>query len=106
MPLLASLLSGLFSALGVFFVKAIGFRLPVRLAAVAAIAALATALLALFNGAIAPLVAQAFSTQYGQFIGLAFPPVAGTVMASYFACFLALITYRLQAKAVAITASV
>lgn len=106
MPVFAALFSGIFTALGSLLARLFAVKLPVRLAAVAALAAIATALLTLFNGWIAPLVAQAFTTQYGQFIGLAFPPIAGTVITTYFVAYLAVITYKLQARAISITSNI
>ena len=105
MPLFAALFSSLFSALGVFLAKLFAARLALRLMGVTALTALGAGLLATFNGYIAPLVAMAFSTSYGQFIGLAFPPVAGTVLTLYFTAWIAVQTYKLQARAVALTAS-
>jgi len=105
MPLFAALFSSLFSAFGVFLAKLFAGRLALRLMGVTALTALGAALLVTFNGYIAPLVAMAFTTSYGQFIGLAFPPVAGTVLTLYFTAWIAVQTYKLQARAVALTAS-
>ena len=71
MPLLAGLISTLFSALGAFLVKLFVAKLAIRIAAVAAIVAAGTALMTAFNGFVSPLVAAMFSSQYGQFLGLA-----------------------------------
>lgn len=105
MPLFGALFSALFSALGIFLAKMFAAKLAIRLLGVAALTALGSALLMTFNGWIAPLVAMAFSTQYGQFIGLAFPPVSGTVLTLYFTAWIAVNTYKMQARAVALTAS-
>ena len=105
MPLFAALFSALFSALGVFLAKIFAAKLAIRLFGVATLTALGAGLLATFNGLIAPLVAQAFSTSYGQFIGLAFPPIAGTVLTTYFAAWIGVQTYKMQVRAVALTAS-
>lgn len=51
---------------------------------------------AVFNGYLAPLAQQAFNTQYGQFMGLAFPPVAGTCMATLSAALLASFLWKLK----------
>jgi len=104
MPLFAALFSALFSALGVFLAKLFAARLAMRLIGVAALTAMGSAMLTAFNGWISPLVAVAFSTQYGQFIGLAFPPIAGTVLTVYFTAWIAVQTYKMQTRAVALTA--
>ena len=106
MPLFASMVSAFFTALGGFFAKLFIARVAVRIAAVAAITALGAVLMALFNSVVAPMVAQMFSTQYGQFLGLAFPPVAGTVIAGITAVWLGCTTYKLQVHAVKVTANI
>ena len=104
MPLLAGLISTLFSALGAFLVKLFVAKLAIRIAAVAAIVAAGTALMTAFNGFVSPLVAAMFSSQYGQFLDLAFPPISGTCIAAFTGCWLACATYRLQVRAVNVTA--
>lgn len=105
MPIFAAFFGALFSALGVFLAKMFAARLALRLIGVAALTAMSGALMVTFNNMIAPLVQAAFSTTYGQFLGLAFPPIAGTVLTLYFSAWLAVQTYRMQARAVALTAS-
>lgn len=106
MPVFAAFFGALFSALGAFLVKLFLAKLALRVAGVAILTGLGTALIVAFNGWISPLVAQMFSTQYGQVLGLAFPPIAGTVLTVYFLAFSAVLTYRLQARAVSLTAGV
>lgn len=106
MPLLAAFIGSALSGLAAFLVKVFAAKLPIKVAAIAAIVAAGAALMAVFNAAISPLIAQAFNTQYGQFIGLAFPPVAGTCLTTLLAAFLAIQTYKLQAKAVKISSSI
>lgn len=105
MPALAALFSSLLASLSVFLAKMFAIRLAVRLVGVAAIVAAGTALTATFNAFVAPLVQQIFTTQYGQFLGLVFPPIAGTVVASLMALWLAIITYKWQVRAIALSAS-
>jgi hypothetical protein len=104
MPLLGALLSTLFTALGGFLLKMFIAKVAIRAAAVVAITAAGAALMATFNQLIAPLVAAAFSTTYGQFLGLAFPPVAGTCIAAFTAVWGGCMTYKLQVRAISVTA--
>jgi hypothetical protein len=103
MPILAGLIGSLFSAFGAFFVTILAGKLAIRVAGATLIAAMGVALIVVFNAWIAPLVQQAFSTSYGQVIGLAFPPVAGSVLSLYFLAWTAVLTYKLQAQAIALT---
>lgn len=104
MPALGALLATLFSSLGLFLAKIFAIKLAVRVAAVVALTAIGTALMAFFNSQISPLVAAAFATQYGQVLGLAFPPIAGTCIATIMALWMACITYKMQARAISLTA--
>lgn len=106
MPLFASMVSAFFTALGGFLAKLFIARVAVRIAAVAAITALGAVLMALFNSVVAPMVSAMFTTQYGQFLGLAFPPVSGTVIAGITAVWLGCTTYKLQVQAVKVTANI
>jgi len=106
MPLFSLLVQGLFGALATFLGRMFSFRIAVRIAAVAAIVALGTALMAAFNLAVTPLASALFSSTYGQLVGLAFPPIAGTCLATITALWLAVTTYRLQVQAIKITAGI
>jgi hypothetical protein len=106
MPVFAAFFGALFSALGGFLVKLFLAKVAMRVVAVGALSALTTALLVTFNGWIAPLVAQLFSTQYGQLLGLAFPPIAGSVVSLLLIAFLAVTTYKTQYRAIRLTGSV
>lgn len=106
MPQLAALISSLFTALSTFLAKLFLARLAIRVAAVAAIGAFGAALMLTFNTVVAPLVAQAFNSSYGQFIGLAFPPVAGTCLAGLATLWVACTTYKLQVEATKLTAGI
>ena len=75
------------------------------LAAAAAFTAALASLVGVFNAWIAPLVAQAFNTQYGQFIGLAFPPIAGSCLATLASAFLAIQVYKLGQRIATVSAS-
>lgn len=106
MPALALLLEGIFKVVSGFLVKLLAARIAMRVAAVAAISGFGTVLLATFNGVVAPLAAAAFSTSLGQFLGLAFPPVAGTCIGAMITVWVACTTYKLQAHAVKVTAGI
>jgi ABC-type uncharacterized transport system permease subunit len=106
MPIFAAFFGALFTALSGFLLKIFVAKVTIRLAAVAALTGLATALLATFNGFVAPLVAQVFSNPYGQFLGLLFPPIAGTIITTLLTFYLAVKAYRIQARAISLTAGV
>jgi ABC-type transport system involved in cytochrome bd biosynthesis fused ATPase/permease subunit len=82
MPLLAKLLLGLLAPIFNLVVSAIGIRAAIRLTAVGSLAALYLVTVTAFTTMIAPWLSSVFNTAYGQFLGLLFPPVAGTVLAS------------------------
>jgi hypothetical protein len=105
-PAFALLFQSILTALGGFFFKIFVGRVAIRIAAVAAIAVLGTGLMALFNTVVSPLVAQLFTTQYGQLIGLVFPPIAGTCLAGIATLWLACTTYSLQVGAIKATANI
>jgi hypothetical protein len=104
MPLFAQFFGALFSALGGFLLKIFIARVAVRIAAVTLMMTLATGLFATFNVLISPWIAMVFNTQYGQFLGLLFPPISGTVLTALMTFWLAVNTYRLQQRAILATA--
>lgn len=106
MPLFAGLFTAFFSALGLFLAKMFAAKIAIRALGVVALTALSAGLVTAFNVAISPFVAAVFSTAYGQFLGLLFPPIAGTVVAALVAFWSAVMVYRLQARAVSLTAGV
>lgn len=106
MPLLAAFLSTMFTAIGGFMLRIFLVRTSLRAVGVAGVLSLWAALLAAFNGFISPLLAQAFSTQYGQFIGLAFPPVAGSCITTIVGAAGAVQAYRLKRRFVEQTTGV
>lgn len=99
MPILAGLLVSLFTSLASLFAVDITKKTAFGLAAVASFGTLYGGMVVLMNTTINPIVGALFSTAYGQFIGLAFPPMAGTcvgvIAASWAACSL----YAWQKKA-------
>ena len=105
MPLFAAFFGALFSSLGVFLAKMFAAKLAIRLVAVGVLVALAGGLVTAFNAWLVPMISMLFNTQYGQFLGLAFPPIAGTVMTTYMTAVLSVATYKLQSHAVSVTAN-
>lgn len=105
MPLLGALLSSLFggiaSLVALFWAKKIG----VTAVAVIAFAAALVALMATFNLLVAPLIQSMFSSSLGQFIGLAFPPIAGSCLASLGTCWGACALYKLKIQSIRMSAS-
>jgi hypothetical protein len=104
MPLFAQFFGALFSALGGFLLKIFVARIAVRIAAVTLMTTLAAGLFATFNALISPWIAMVFNTQYGQFLGLLFPPISGTIITALMAFWLAVKTYQMQQRAIAVTA--
>ncbi|MDM0027768.1 DUF5455 family protein [Variovorax saccharolyticus] len=105
MPLLAGLIASLFGGVASFLAQIWAKKIVVAGLAIAAFAAALAALLAVFNALVSPLVAAMFSTQYGQFIGLAFPPIAGTCMTSIATCWGACALYKLKMQSIKMSAS-
>lgn len=104
MPILGALLVSAFTGLGSLLSVIFGAQIAVRLAAVAAFLGFVGVLMAVFNGLVAPLAAAAFSTSFGQFIGLAFPPVAGTCLAAVAATWSACALFGVQRRALSLVA--
>lgn len=99
--LIASLFGGIASMIGLFWAK----KISVTVLAVGAFALALAALMTMFNALVAPLLAEMFSTSLGQFIGLAFPPIAGTCLASMATCWGGCALYKLKIQAVKMSAS-
>lgn len=102
MPLLGALFATLASGFAAFLVQFLTRKLAIATAAVASLALVTGVLLGGFNLLVAPLVAGLFSTSYGQVLGLAFPPVAGTCMAAIGLCWSACTLYKWQVKAISL----
>lgn len=106
MPIFAALFTSFVSALSLHLAKLMATKIAMRLLAVGAITALGTGLMLLFNSTVAPLASAMFSTQYGQLLGLVFPPIAGTCVAAFVVLWVACTTYKLQVQAIKITANI
>lgn len=81
MPLLAVLVKALFGNLSAWLTLLYSTRLSLQFTAVLIFAAAYIACVAAYTDFIFPVIAALFSTQWGQFLGLAFPPMAGSVLA-------------------------
>lgn len=96
MPIFAAIVA----RLALFFEAQTWFRVSARWFWLSMLSTIVTGAyiltVAMFNGYLAPLAQQAFSTSYGQFMGLAFPPVAGTCMATFGAALLASFLWKLK----------
>lgn len=104
MPVLGALIQALFGGVAAWFASALAKRLAIAAAAIAGLATITAALLAVYQAAVSPLIEQAFATQYGQVIGLAFPPVAGNCLAALGVCWAAGVVYRWKLAAIRISA--
>jgi hypothetical protein len=103
-PILGTLLVSLFTGIGGLASAIFGAQVAVRLAAVASFLGFGVVLLALFNSLVAPIAGAVFSTQYGQFIGLAMPPIAGTCLAAVSSLWAACGLYGIQRRALGMVA--
>lgn len=102
MPLLGALLVNLFGGVVAGMAARVGQAVVEKALVVAALTVATTALMVLFNSTVAPLVANMFSTQYGQFLGLAFPPVAGSCLAAIALVWVGCNTYKLVERTVVV----
>lgn len=91
MPIFAALFKVIMGNLVAFVTMYLTSKYAMRIAAVLALAAIYISAVTLFSTTVSPLIGALFSTGYGQFIGLAFPPIAGTVVAGYVALWVALV---------------
>lgn len=105
MPILGAFLASVFGALFGGMTKDVARKGATLAIALVSFAAASAALLAIMKAAVQPLLAAAFSTGYGQVIGLAFPPVAGTCLTAYASCWIGCAVYRAHIRIVQTTAS-
>jgi hypothetical protein len=105
MPVLAQLFVSLFGGLASSLVAMGTKKVATVAAAVVAFGLALAALMGVFNALVAPMVQAMFSTQYGQFLGLAFPPISGTCMAGIATCWGACALYKLKVQSIKMSAS-
>lgn len=102
MPMFAGLMASLFGSLVSFFMQFMTKKLAVTVSLLSALTAITGVLLAAFNAIVSPLAASVFSTDYGQFLGLAFPPVSGNCLAAMGATWAACTLYGWQLRAMSV----
>lgn len=89
MPLFAALFSSIGTAIFGMIAAITGAKIATRLLAVASLAVIYVSCVVYFSTIVAPWMTGIFSSQYGQLLGLLFPPISGTVLASlagYWGC--------------------
>lgn len=99
MPILAGLLVTLFSGLASFLASFMSKKVAIGLAAATTLGGLYAGAVTAMNAIVAPLLGSLFSTAYGQFIGLATPPMAGTCLGIVAGTWAACTLYAWQKKA-------
>jgi hypothetical protein len=105
MPLLAAFFGNLIGGLVTFFGQYITKKVTILAAAISSLVAAGLALVVAFNTLIKPLAERVFTTEYGQFLGLAFPPVAGQCLTTMFLFWMAIQGYKFKVMATKMTAS-
>lgn len=94
MPLLGALIQSLFGNISALILALAASRYALALSAVLGLAGLYIAAVGAFSAFVQPLIGALFSTSFGQVIGLAFPPIAGSIIAGYYALWLGLVAFR------------
>jgi len=82
MPLLGSLLLSLLKPIFDLIVGIIGIKAAIRITAISTLAAIYVSCVIYYTQMIGPWLAGLFSTAYGQLLGLLFPPISGSILAS------------------------
>lgn len=100
MPIFAALFKAALASVYGLVLALKSQELAMRLAAALAVAAGYVAAVVLFSTGIKPLIGALFATSYGQVLGLAFPPIAGTVLAALAALWLALVVKNYYHKVI------
>lgn len=85
MKLLGNLTLGIGERLFNFFASLFGLKNATRIIAAGTLATIYLACVLVFTTMIGPWMAALFTTAYGALLGLLFPPIAGTVVASLMA---------------------
>lgn len=89
MPILAKMLAALGASIFALIAGITGAKMATRLIAVASLATIYLSCVVYFSTMIAPWIGSVFAGQYGQLLGLLFPPISGTIIASlsgYWGC--------------------
>lgn len=98
MPLFAAFIGTIVTALSSLFLRFFLAKVGLLTLGLGALTSLSVGFVAFFNQTLSPLVASAFSTQYGQFLGLAFPPIAGTCIATIMTAITFVSAYKLKVR--------
>lgn len=85
MPIFAALFKAFSLHFIAIYLAVTGGKLSVRILVAVAVATAYVACVTAFTMFIYPLLSNLFSTAYGQVLGLAFPPIVGTLLAAFVA---------------------
>lgn len=94
MTIFATLISWIAAKFGALIVAIHASRLAARVAVLTAIAGSYAALVIGFNAFVDPLWSALVGHEYGQLLGLLFPPVSGTVLAGLVTLWSGVLAYR------------
>lgn len=81
MPIFAAFLGSILAKIYSALVYLVGAKFAIRVAIAMAFASSYISMVVVFNSYLEDWLEQVFSSDYGQFLGLLFPPVAGSVIA-------------------------
>jgi len=105
MPIFAELLEGLLTSIYKLIAGLVGEKSAISLLAVTTIGSLYVASVVAFSSMISPWLSSVFDSQYGQLLGLLFPPVSGTILASLATYWTLIISYRYASSMTKLTMS-
>lgn len=94
MTVFASLIGWIAAKFGALIVAVQASRYAARVAVLTAIASSYVALVVGFNAFVDPLWSALVGHEYGQLLGLLFPPVSGTVLAGLVTLWTGVLAYR------------
>ena len=98
MPLLGALIRALFGNVVLLFIGAIKGYVGYRIAVLALLAAAYVGCVVAFTNVVSPLWSGVTLTAYGSVLGLLFPPVSGTVLATLVGLWGCVLAKRLTVK--------
>lgn len=89
MPIFAALVTSIASSLFAFMSAMVGAAWAVRITAAVTLAGIYISCVIFYTQKVSEWIGMVFVTQYGQLLGLLFPPVSGSVVAgmvAYYGC--------------------
>ena len=89
MPILAALISSIATALFTLMTAMVGAAWAVRITAAVTLAGIYLSCVVFYTAKVSEWIGLLFITQYGQLLGLLFPPMAGSIVAgmvAYYSC--------------------